>query len=184
MTDQRTNRFFRPWEWGILLAVAVMLYVLAGEVVPRAREAVRLQRERSILAGQLRRAAGWQEELARLNEETTRLRETFSLQYVSLPRRGELSSILHEVSEAARAAGLHLMEIRPESEIMRGTYDDLPIRVRMEGRFHGVGDFVYRVERSPRLIAVRNLDVRSDAADPGHLRASVLLHVTMLRDEP
>jgi type IV pilus assembly protein PilO len=153
----------RLCAWGATLALVLVL----GWVTLLSAEAARLQAEREREAA-LR--ASYQAKLAQaVNLAALRQQKQVVQQRVQglerqLPARAEMDALLSEVADAARARGLRIEGFRPGALRLREHHAELPIALRLSGRYHDLGDFAADVAHLQRIVALQDLQLTVQAA--------------------
>lgn len=99
-----------------------------------------------------------------INEYEKRMSETlesFNEAMKALPDKREIPSLLTEVSGAGSNAGLSFHLFKPENEISKQFYNEIPVSIKVEGKYHQVADFFFQVLHLNRIVTIQDLDVRS-----------------------
>ncbi len=76
-----------------------------------------------------------------------------------LPGRTEVPNLLDDISRAGQAAGLEELLFQPAQELQRDFYAELPIRMRLSGRYHELGQFVSDVAALPRIVTLHDIAI-------------------------
>lgn len=84
-----------------------------------------------------------------------------------LPNKAEMAALLSDINHAGMGRGLQFDLFRPGSEDIRDYYAELPITVRVSGRFHDMGAFVSDVAHLSRIVTVNNIALVADAKEGG-----------------
>lgn len=109
-----------------------------------------------------------------------------------LPEANELPNLINQMSQAGQASGLSFKEIKILPEKKFSYYVELPIKIKAEGDYHKIGDFVSKVSSMPRVITFHDfkLGSSSKSEDMGeNLKFEVLaktyryLHNTTEKDD-
>ncbi|NBC49847.1 MAG: type 4a pilus biogenesis protein PilO, partial [Gammaproteobacteria bacterium] len=94
------------------------------------------------------------------------MEESFGAMLRQLPDQTEVASLLVDVSQTGLAAGLEFERFEPAAEITRDFYAELPIRVRVTGRYHEFARFISGLAALPRIVTVHDIEIRR-GDDPG-----------------
>ncbi|AMO23774.1 type 4a pilus biogenesis protein PilO [Ramlibacter solisilvae] len=86
------------------------------------------------------------------------------LQYVTqlekqLPSKAEMDALLSDINQAGLGRSLSFELFRPGQVSVREYYAELPIALRVTGRFHDVGAFAADVANLSRIVTLNNLAV-------------------------
>ncbi len=120
-------------------------------------------------------------------EQLAQMEESFGAMLRQLPDETEVASLLVDVSQTGLAAGLEFELFQPSDEVNKDFYAELPIRVRVRGRYHAFATFISGLAALPRIVTVHNIQIgddtkRGNAADPMTLGAIVKTYRYL--DEP
>jgi type IV pilus assembly protein PilO len=96
-------------------------------------------------------------------DELRRQKELVS-QYVlmlekQLPSKAEMDQLLSDINQAGIGRGLQFELFRPGQTVLRDYYAELPIAVRVSGRYHDLGAFAGDIANLPRIVTLNNLNV-------------------------
>ncbi len=92
-----------------------------------------------------------------------------------LPNRTEVPNLLVDISQTGLAAGLEEKLFQPDAEVQRDFYAELPIKIRLTGNFHSVGNFVSGIAALPRIVTLHDIQIQPAAenAAPDQLQIDV-----------
>lgn len=121
--------------------------------------------------------------LEAFRQQMEEMRETFGAMLRQLPDRTEVAALLVDVSQTGLAAGLEFELFQPTGEVNRDFYAELPITMRVIGRYHEFGRFISGLAALPRIVTIHNVSIsptgrgRGDPlaqmSDPLRLEATV-----------
>jgi len=74
-----------------------------------------------------------------------------------LPGRAEMDALLSDINEAGRGRGLHFDLFRPGQASLRPHYAELPIALKVSGRYHDIGAFAADIANLPRIVTLHQL---------------------------
>src|SRR5213075_2803714 len=114
-------------------------------------------------------------ELALRTDFTKKLNEAVNLdalkkqreqvqQYVTqlekqLPSKAEMDALLSDIKQAGLGRSLSFELFRPGQVSVREYYAELPIAIRVTGRFHDVGSFASDIANLSRIVTLNNLGI-------------------------
>ena len=75
-------------------------------------------------------------------QQSEEMKKTFGTMVRQLPNRTEVAELLVDVSQTGLANGLEFELFQPTAENPQEFYAELPIRLRVVGHFHELGNFV------------------------------------------
>lgn len=84
------------------------------------------------------------------------------LQYVTqlekqLPSKAEMDALLSDINQAGLGRSLQFDLFRPAQVVVRDYYAELPIALRVTGRYHDVGAFASDIANLSRIVTLNNL---------------------------
>lgn len=74
-----------------------------------------------------------------------------------LPGRSEMDALLSDINQAGLARGLHFDLFRPGQASARAYYAELPIALKVSGRYHDIGAFAADVAALARIVTLHQL---------------------------
>jgi len=103
-----------------------------------------------------RKAANFDAYKAQLKE----MEKTFGAMLRQLPGKTEVPSLLVDISQTGLAAGLEEKLFQPAPEVKREFYAELPIKIRLTGSFHELGNFVSGIAALPRIVTLHDIEIK------------------------
>jgi type IV pilus assembly protein PilO len=97
--------------------------------------------------------------LKSFEESRGRLRKQLNEALRRLPNAKELPVLLTDITSLGKKSGLEFRSFRPQGEVDRGFYSEVPIQIELSGRFHDLGVFFDRVARLSRIVNVSELNL-------------------------
>jgi type IV pilus assembly protein PilO len=88
------------------------------------------------------------------------MRESFGAMLRQLPNKTEVADLLVDVSQTGLASGLEFELFKPQAEVPREFYAELPISISVVGDYHEFGDFVSGVAALPRIVTLHNVIIK------------------------
>ena len=144
-----------------VLAFCVYMFVIKTEV-PLLERAQREEQElRATFEDKQRRAANFDAYRAQLDE----IERDFGAMLRQLPGRTEVPNLLVDISQTGLSAGLEEQLFQPMGEIQREFYAELPIKIRLSGSYHELGDFVSGIAALPRIVTLHDIAIVPDDPD-------------------
>ena len=86
------------------------------------------------------------------------------LQYVTqlekqLPSKAEMDALLSDINQAGLGRSLQFDVFRPGSVIVKEYYAELPITLRVTGRYHDMGAFAADIANLSRIVTLTNMTI-------------------------
>ena len=76
-----------------------------------------------------------------------------------LPSKAEMDALLSDINQAGLGRSLSFELFRPGSVGVKEYYAELPITVRVTGRFHDIGSFAADIANLSRIVTLNNISV-------------------------
>jgi type IV pilus assembly protein PilO len=97
--------------------------------------------------------------LPELRKQKSQVEEYVTQLEKQLPGKAEIDSLLSDISSAGVGRGLQFELFRPGQVLIKDYYAELPIAVRVSGRYHDIGAFAADVANLSRIVTLHNLIV-------------------------
>jgi type IV pilus assembly protein PilO len=106
---------------------------------------------------------GKQEKVASLDAYKAQLeemRKSFGSMLRQLPSKTEVPSLLNDISQTRIAASLEEELFKPQGEVPRDFYAEIPNQITVVGTFHEMGAFVSGIAALPRIVTIDDVELR------------------------
>lgn len=87
------------------------------------------------------------------------MERSFGAMLRQLPSKTEVAELLVDVSQAGLANGLEFELFKPQAEKPAEFYFELPINIKVTGRYHDFGAFVSDVAALPRIVTLHDIKI-------------------------
>jgi len=81
-----------------------------------------------------------------------------------LPDSKEIPSLLTNITNLGEDSGLQFLVFNPQADREKGFYIEIPVSIRVEGRYHDVLTFFDRVGHMDRIVNILNVTMRPKQA--------------------
>lgn len=148
-------------RYGLFLLVAIVVVVVLWFVWLSGEDEI-LTQER---AKEVQLREEYRTKLAKaINLDALRKQREQVLQYVTqlekqLPSKAEMDALLSDINQAGLGRSLQFELFRPGQVVVRDYYAELPITLKVTGRFHDIGSFTSDVAHLSRIVTLNNLTV-------------------------
>ncbi len=150
---------FRAAVIGIVFAVVLGLGVYWFIVKDKAPQLDRVQEEeqqlRLTFENKQRKAANYDDYKTQLAQ----IEQSFGTMLRQLPGETEIPSLIVDISQTGLAAGLQEKLFQPQPEIPRDFYAEKPIKIRLTGGYHEIGNFVSGIAALPRIVTLHDINI-------------------------
>jgi type IV pilus assembly protein PilO len=109
--------------------------------------------------------ADYQKKLAQaVNLDALRKQREQVQQYVTqlekqLPSKAEMDALLSDINQAGLGRSLAFEHFRPGQVSVKEYYAELPISIKVTGRYHDIGSFASDIAHLSRIVTLNNLDI-------------------------
>ncbi len=86
-----------------------------------------------------------------------------------LPSKAEMAALLSDINQAGLGRSLQFELFRPGQIVVREYYAELPIAVRVTGKYHDMGSFASDIAHLSRIVTLNNISIAPTAKDSGSL---------------
>ena len=111
--------------------------------------------------------------LSELRKQKLQVQEYVTQLEKQLPGKAEMDALLSDINQAGLGRGLLFELFRPGQVEVKDYYAELPIAIRVTGRYHDIGAFAADVSNLSRIVTLQNLNIGQisarDAAQNGQL---------------
>ena len=97
-------------------------------------------------------------------EQLAEIEHSFGAMLRQLPGKTEVPNLLVDISQTGLAAGLEEKLFQPQGEARKDFYAELPIKIRLTGDYHQMGDFVSGIAALPRIVTLHDIEITPEAA--------------------
>lgn len=159
---------FRIGAIGIafLIAAILLVYLLAWKPKKPEIDTARAEETQLLttLEGKARKAANLDAYKAQLAE----MERSFGAMLRKLPNKTEVPNLLTDISQQGSGAGLDQKLFQPAQQINKDFYAELPIKMRLTGTYHSIGNFVSGIAALPRIVTLHDVEITPAGKDAGN----------------
>jgi type IV pilus assembly protein PilO len=83
-----------------------------------------------------------------------------------LPGKAEMDALLSDINQAGLGRGLQFEFFRPGAFVVKDYYVELPIAIKVSGRYHDMGAFAADVANLSRIVTLHNMAINTVPKDP------------------
>lgn len=82
-----------------------------------------------------------------------------------LPSKAEMAALLSDINQSGLGRSLQFELFRPGQVVAKDYYAELPISIRVTGRYHDIGAFASDVAHLSRIVTLNNMTITPGARD-------------------
>lgn len=155
-------------RYALFIAVAALIVVALWFVWLTGEDDILKQEE----AKEVKLRADYKTKLTKaVNLDVLKKQREQVLQYVTqlekqLPSKAEMDALLSDINQAGLGRSLQFDVFRPGQVAVRDYYAELPIAIRVTGKYHDIGAFASDIANLSRIVTLNNLTItpRADGA--------------------
>ncbi|MFQ5469032.1 MAG: type 4a pilus biogenesis protein PilO [Gammaproteobacteria bacterium] len=122
-----------------------------------------------------RQKQGLASNLASYKDQMEEMQRSFGAMLRQLPSETEVAELLIDISQAGLSNGLEFELFRPEEEVPADFYAELPIKLRVTGKYHEFGLFVSDVASLPRIVTLHDFSIERRARREGESQGKLVM---------
>lgn len=103
--------------------------------------------------------------LAVYQQQLADIERSFGALLRQLPGRTEVPNLLVDISQVGVGAGLEEKLFQPSPEVKKDFYAELPIKIKLTGSYHQMGEFVSGIAALPRIVTLHDITIKPDNKD-------------------
>ena len=97
--------------------------------------------------------------LAAYRKQLEEMKQSFGAMLRQLPNKTEVAELLVDVSQTGLASGLEFELFKPNAEVPREFYAELPIEINVKGDYHEFGNFISGIAALPRIVTIHDIQI-------------------------
>ena len=101
-------------------------------------------------------------DLPRFQAEFAALHERYEMAAELLPTEKEMPGILRRITLAGQQCGITFESFRPDPELVKEHYVEIPIQLNVTGGYHEVGQFLAELSNMKRIMKISNLQLTAN----------------------
>jgi type IV pilus assembly protein PilO len=165
----------QPGQWPLLPRLAVwtmiaLIVIVAGWFLWLSDQSDDLQRARDkepVLKAEYRNKLGQAINLDALKKQKEEVQTYVTQLEKQLPGKAEMDALLTDINQAGVGRGLVIDQFIPGQTETKDYYAELPIAIRVTGRFHDIGAFAADIAALSRIVTLHNLSITAGDAKAG-----------------
>ncbi len=161
-----------PGQWPVLPKAVSWLAAAAAAVAAgwfllvsgATDELERTRQEEPKLKLAYEKALGQAVNLSELRKQKLQVQEYVTQLEKQLPGKSEIDALLSDINQAGVGRGLQFELFKPGQIEVKDYYAELPIAIKLSGRYHEVGAFAADVANLSRIVTLQNINIVPVAA--------------------
>ena len=112
-----------------------------------------------------------------LNKQLEKLQEAIEFFDSKLPPTSKIHEVLEQVTVIAQKEGLKPKTIRTLATKNNNGYVDQPLKMELDGNFSSFYSFLLELEKLPRIMKLRELDLKKKNSFEGEISANFIVSI-------
>jgi len=100
--------------------------------------------------------------LGELRKQKLQVEEYVTQLEKQLPGKAEMDALLSDINQAGLGRGLQFELFRPGQVAIKDYYAELPISIKVTGRYHDIGSFAADIANLSRIVTLHNMNLASN----------------------
>ena len=156
-----------PGQWPVLPKLLAWTAVSIGVVLigwfallSGAHDELDAERNKEpTLKADFRAKLGQAVNLSELRKQKLQVEEYVTQLEKQLPGKAEMDALLSDINQAGLGRGLQFELFRPGQVAVKDYYAELPIAIKVSGRYHDLGAFAADIANLSRIVTLHNLSI-------------------------
>ena len=145
----------------VVTGVGTWFFIVKDKYPALEREQAEELELRTAFENKQRKAANYDAYKAQLAQ----IEQSFGTMLRQLPGETEIPSLIVDISQTGLAAGLQEKLFVPQAERPRDFYAEKPIKIRLAGGYHEIGNFVSGIAALPRIVTLHDITITPEDKD-------------------
>ncbi len=99
--------------------------------------------------------------LGELRKQKLQVEEYVTQLEKQLPGKAEMDALLSDINQAGLGRGLQFELFKPGQVVLKDYYAELPIAIRVTGRYHDIGSFAGDIANLSRIVTLHSVNIAS-----------------------
>lgn len=138
----------------LVLPVAAFVFLFFS---PKQQEIEKLESRQASLELEIKKVEATVRQLAQHKEQMQEVERQFIVASELLPEKKEIPSLLTNISSQGTKSGLEMLFFKPQTEIPKDFYAEIPVNISVRGPYHNVGVFLDKISKLPRIVTAVNI---------------------------
>lgn len=139
----------------VLILIAGYWFIIQGEL----EEYDRAERKEVSLRETFLNKKALAVNLPAYKQQMEEMRQTFGSLLRQLPNTTEVPDLLVDITQAGLGRGLEFVLFKPEKEVPKDFYAELPISIKVVGNYHELAQFISDVAALPRIVTFGDINI-------------------------
>lgn len=187
--DPRVEKILKlpAWQRGLLLLL--VLAIIGGLFaymiyMPLAEELGQRRQENATLAAKLQQDQRIANNLPAFKEEYEKMQARLDQALTELPNEKEIPTLLTNIGGLVKESGLEITLFKPQNEVPKGFYAEVPVSLKLTGTYHQMATFSYKLGQLSRIVNLSKLKLSNPKIEGDKALLSIDCTATTFRFLP
>lgn len=102
----------------------------------------------------------------KLEQQIRTLEAEIAKASAKLPPEKEIPALLTQINTLGQQSGLEFLSFKPATAIRKDFYNEVPVQLRVQGGYHGLGAFFDKLSKMPRIVTVGDIRIITSPKKP------------------
>jgi type IV pilus assembly protein PilO len=94
-------------------------------------------------------------------QQLREINDSFGALLKQLPDKSQMDALLVDINQAGLGRGLQFETFKPGAEVVRESFAELPIEIRVTGTYHDMGAFASDVGHLSRIVTLNDVNIEA-----------------------
>jgi type IV pilus assembly protein PilO len=146
----------------VLLAAALFYFLVWSDQKPKLDQAAAEEQD---LRDTFKKKHSKAVNLTVYQQQLADIERSFGALLRQLPGRTEVPNLLVDISQVGVGAGLEEKLFQPSPEVKKDFYAELPIKIKLTGSYHQMGEFVSGIAALPRIVTLDGISIKPESKE-------------------
>jgi type IV pilus assembly protein PilO len=156
---EQIERMSRPQRIGLYIGVLVVILGISVPLFlyPKYEDIQKYKQELAKAQEELEKAKKNARDLNDWRAKMKKKEAEYKSVMRALPEKEEIPSLLAQISQAGKDAGMEFLLFQPKPEVPKDFYAEIPVDINIVGNYHQVAVFFDKVANLPRIVNIRDV---------------------------
>ncbi|MGB9498747.1 MAG: type 4a pilus biogenesis protein PilO [Dissulfuribacterales bacterium] len=145
----------------VVVVVGVFVYFL---YMPKYKEIGQLKKDITRQEELLAKTKQNARQFAKYQKLMAEKQAEFNVVSRALPLKREIPSLLINISQYGKDAGLEFLLFKPEAEKKKNFYAEIPVQMNLSGTYHKLGVFFDKLASMNRIVNINRFDLKGNGS--------------------
>lgn len=175
-----------PGQWPVLpklaaFVAAIVVALVAGWMLLLSTQSDELEGERAkepTLKMEYQSKLAQAVNLSELKKQRVQVEEYVTQLEKQLPGKADMDELLSDINQAGLGRGLEFELFKPGQVVVKDYYAELPISIKVSGRYHDIGSFAGDIANLSRIVTLNNVNIVTVSAGKDASAGPLMLEAT------